>query len=143
MSELKLVSSNKGKAIEVIAALERAGIKAVHQDTRYPEIRAETFEEVVKASVAHLRAGGLEDFIVDDSGLRIESLNGFPGVYSAYVYKTVGCGGILRLLAGSRDRRAEFVAVVGGFAKGKEFTLEGEEQGRDHDVPEGVVRVWL
>jgi XTP/dITP diphosphohydrolase len=45
------------------------------------------------------------------------------------VYNTVGCSGILRLLAGSRDRRAEFVTVVGGFAKGKEFTLEGRSKG--------------
>lgn len=125
MSELKLITSNQGKAIEIIALLEKSGIKATHMMVRYPEIRADDFEDVVKASIAHIRGSGLDDFMLDDSGLRIKGLNGFPGVYSAYVYKTVGCAGILRLLAGSRERSAEFVSVIGGCINGREFVVRG------------------
>ncbi len=37
--------------------------------------------------------------MVEDSGLFINALDGFPGVYSSYVHDTIGCQGILRLLA--------------------------------------------
>ena len=36
--------------------------------------------------------------LVEDSGLFIESLNDFPGVYSSYISKTIGNEGILNLL---------------------------------------------
>lgn len=50
--------------------------------------------------------------IVEDSGLYISSLNGFPGPYSAYVYETLGCEGILKLLEGQINREAEFRSAV-------------------------------
>lgn len=37
--------------------------------------------------------------MVEDSGLFINALDGFPGVYSSYVHETIGCQGILRLLS--------------------------------------------
>jgi len=130
MSEVKVATSNRGKAIEIITHLNKAGIRAVHLDIQYPEIRADTFEEVVKAGVAHLRSTGLEEFIIDDSGLRVDALNGFPGVYSAYVYKTIGCQGILRLLTGQPNRGAEFITVIGGFIRGQEVLISGVCKGK-------------
>jgi XTP/dITP diphosphohydrolase len=59
--------------------------------------------------------------MVEDAGLFIDTLNGFPGVYSAYVNQTLGCHGVLRLLAhlnsedpvqAKRLRSAAFEAVV-------------------------------
>ncbi|RMF90250.1 MAG: non-canonical purine NTP pyrophosphatase, partial [Methanobacteriota archaeon] len=38
---------------------------------------------------------------------------GFPGVYSRYVFDTIGNRGILRLLEDVEDRRARFEAVIG------------------------------
>ena len=43
--------------------------------------------------------------VVEDSGLFIESLKGFPGPFSSYSLKTIGLAGILDLL-GNRARRA-------------------------------------
>ena len=37
--------------------------------------------------------------LVEDAGLFVDALNGFPGVYSSYVHETVGCLGVLRLLS--------------------------------------------
>jgi XTP/dITP diphosphohydrolase len=50
--------------------------------------------------------------MLEDAGLFIEALKGFPGVYSAYVQKTIGNAGILRLMEGIEDRRAFFKSVV-------------------------------
>jgi len=48
--------------------------------------------------------------IIEDSGLFIESLNGFPGPFSSYVFKTIGNSRILRLVGS--NRRAYFQSVV-------------------------------
>ena len=59
--------------------------------------------------------------LVEDAGLFIEALDGFPGVYASYALQTLRCDGILRLLShlGSEDpvqsaglRKAAFKAVA-------------------------------
>lgn len=49
--------------------------------------------------------------IIEDDGLFINSLNGFPGQYSSYVLKSIGNRGIIRLLKGYRDRSAFFKSI--------------------------------
>jgi XTP/dITP diphosphohydrolase len=49
--------------------------------------------------------------IIEDDGLFIKSLNGFPGQYSSYVFKSIGNKGIIKLLKGSRNRSATFKSV--------------------------------
>ena len=49
--------------------------------------------------------------MIDDSGLLVDALGGFPGVYSSYVYKRLGCAGILKLLEGAANRAATFETV--------------------------------
>ena len=66
-----------------------------------------------------------EPVIVEDDGLFIDSLSGFPGQFSSYVFKTIGNKGILKLMgrdiqasvkdaAGIRPegRDAQFVAII-------------------------------
>ena len=50
--------------------------------------------------------------MLEDSGLFIKALNGFPGVYSAYVFQTIGHLGILRLMEGIRERDARFESRI-------------------------------
>ena len=59
--------------------------------------------------------------LVEDAGLFVIALHGFPGVYSAYALKTIDCQGILRLLNHLQSddpvqekklREAEFQAVA-------------------------------
>ena len=50
--------------------------------------------------------------IIEDDGLFINSLNGFPGQYSSYVFKSIGNRGILRLLEGNKDRSAFFKSII-------------------------------
>ena len=37
--------------------------------------------------------------LVEDAGLFVDALNGFPGVYSSYVLKTLDLHGILKLMS--------------------------------------------
>ncbi len=70
-----------------------------------------------------------EGIFIEDSGLFVEALKGFPGVYSAYVFKTIGYSGILKLLAGVENRRAYFESVVGLKLKGEVRIFRGRVDG--------------
>jgi XTP/dITP diphosphohydrolase len=39
-------------------------------------------------------------------------LKGFPGPYAAYVYKTIGNKGLLRLMENAEERKAKFQSVI-------------------------------
>lgn len=113
MRELAIVTSNKGKMEEFKAGLEPMGFKVVQLDVDCDEIQTDTLEEVVKSCVAQVELMGYNDFILDDSGLFLNNYDGFPGVYSAYALKTIGCRGILKLLDREPERSAHFECVIG------------------------------
>ena len=48
--------------------------------------------------------------IIEDDGLYIDSLGGFPGPYSSYVHKTIENKGILNLL--KKNRNAKFISTI-------------------------------
>ncbi|PKL57901.1 MAG: non-canonical purine NTP pyrophosphatase, partial [Methanomicrobiales archaeon HGW-Methanomicrobiales-5] len=50
--------------------------------------------------------------IVDDTGFSIDTLNGFPGPYAAYVLHTLGNTGILKLMEGVKNRNAHFTTAI-------------------------------
>jgi XTP/dITP diphosphohydrolase len=76
------------------------------------EIQSEGLEEIAKSSVIEAFKNCNLPVIVEDAGLFVDGLNGFPGPYSAYVYKTIGNEGLLRLMENVEDRKAKFYSVV-------------------------------
>lgn len=131
---LKVVTSNRGKFEEYKEKLEPYFEDIDMTDLEYPEIQADTLEEVVQYALEELKEHS--PLIIDDSGLFIDSLNGFPGVYSAYVMDTIGCDGILSLMKDEKDRSARFQCVIGYLAEEKrlfkgvsEGTITGEKRG--------------
>ena len=76
------------------------------------EIQSENLEEIAKTSVVEAFRKCKLPVIVEDAGLFIEALNGFPGPYAAYVYKTIGNKGLLQLMKNIENRKAEFQSVV-------------------------------
>ncbi len=104
-------TSNPGKVHEVELVLGDLGYDVVWRKAELIEPQMDSLEKV-----AAFKLMGVPEpdspAMVEDSGLFIPSLGGFPGVYSAYVLRTVGLDGVLRLVRG-KDRAAEFRAVVG------------------------------
>ena len=65
--------------------------------------------------------------IVEDDGIFIDSLGGFPGPYSSYVHKTIGNKGILNLL--KYNRGAKFVSTITYCDKNGLESFEGKLDG--------------
>ncbi|MEM3580478.1 MAG: XTP/dITP diphosphatase [Candidatus Bathyarchaeia archaeon] len=81
------------------------------------EIQSESLEEIAKTSAVHAYKQCSLPLIVEDAGLFVEALNGFPGPYSSYVYKTIGTEGLLKLMEKASNRKAKFQSVVAFFSE--------------------------
>ncbi|MCI4360762.1 MAG: non-canonical purine NTP pyrophosphatase [Thermoplasmata archaeon] len=109
--DVRFVSSNRNKFREVAEILTPFGIRTQWERRTLAEPQADRLEAVVRAKLASLPSDG-RTYLVEDSGLFLDGLDGFPGVYAAYAYGTIGLPGILRLLR-CRSRAAEFRTVAG------------------------------
>lgn len=131
MRDVALITSNMGKLKEFQHGLEPLGLRVRHLPIECDEVQADRLEDVVKACIAQVVQQGHEDFILDDSGMFVHHLKGFPGVYSSYVNETLGCPGILRLLEGAPDRTAHFECCIGcHFHDAGQIIVKGSSPGR-------------
>ncbi len=103
---------NSGKFIEAVKITSRFGINLKHLRFEKQEIQSNDLAEI--ASFAAKQASDSKNCAVlaEDAGFFVNALNGFPGPYSAYVFRTLGTRGILKLLGKSGKRRAFFKAAV-------------------------------
>jgi len=133
--EVTFVSTNAGKYREVRDILGPFGVRVRWTRRTLPEPQAEKLAQVVAAKLDAVR--DLRGYVlVEDSGLFVPSLGGFPGVYSAHFLKLWRFGPLLELLD-HRDRRAYF-RTVAGLRKGRHrWTFVGEVQGTIARRPAG------
>jgi XTP/dITP diphosphohydrolase len=131
-------STNQNKYREVQSILSPHGIAVDFAQVNLVEVQSDSLEEIAreKAKSAFVQVG--RPVIVEDDGLFIDALKGFPGQYSSFVYKTIGNEGILKLLAGSAGRSASFRSLI-AFYDGKSLSIsEGIVDGRISDrITEG------
>ena len=109
--KLYFITGNKGKQMEAKEKLSRINIDVVQKNLGYPEIQADSLEEVACYGVKHIQESFDKPFILEDAGLFIDGLKGFPGVYSAYVFHTIGCKGILKLMEKTSNKKAVFRSI--------------------------------
>jgi len=108
---ITLVTGNKRKLAEVAAIMEPYGIKV----TTAKAVKFEAQGEIDFVSSLAARLASMEllaPVVVDDSGLYVDSLNGFPGPYSSYAFDKLGNEGLLKLMDGISDRKAVFRCIV-------------------------------
>jgi len=108
---IRFVTTNDGKFKEISAFLASKDIKIGRYHKEYSEIQATSLEDVVIYGIKDFQDDE-GDIFIEDSGLFVDKLNGFPGVFSSYVYKTIGCEGILKLMLGWKDRNARFETCI-------------------------------
>jgi XTP/dITP diphosphohydrolase len=126
---LRFATTNADKVAEARDHL--AAVTEVTQfDYDYVEIQAADLADIATHGAAEaFEAGEGEPVIVDDTGLFIRGLGGFPGPYAAYVEDTLGIERVWELATDLDDRRAAFRSVI-GYADGESVeTFEGSVQG--------------
>lgn len=109
--EVLLVTGNEHKLREAQQVLSAYGVTLRKADIPKLELQG-NIRRVAETAALLASMELLEPVVVDDSGLFVEALGGFPGAYSSFVYETIGNEGMLRLMSGIEDRRAHFETVV-------------------------------
>lgn len=153
---IRFATGNKNKIEEFKKYLNPLGIEIIHEQIDCPEIRSDSIEEIASTSAQYVANIIKKPVIVEDSGLFIKSLNGFPGTYTKWVHQKIGHDGLFRLLEG-KDTSAEFRTCIGfanpdqkpltflGIVKGKVILEERGTKGWGHDpifIPDGYDLTW-
>lgn len=124
--KVHFATSNKNKVENARAALQPFGIEVEQIEIDLIESRSEDPAVIAleKAKQAYLDLK--KPVIVEDSGFFIEALGGFPMTHVKFSLKTVGMDGLMKMMRGVRNRRAEWrmtLAYVYGPGKFKSFTF--------------------
>lgn len=112
MGKLCFATNNHHKFLEVEPIAREHGIELeMCRDVKI-EIQSDSLEEIVvkSAMLAYIILN--RPVLVEDAGLFVEALNGFPGPYSNFVYRTIGISGLLKLMRDLENRRAYFKSAA-------------------------------
>ncbi len=95
------------------------------QPPDFIEPQTDNIEKISKSKILQslelISETDIEDnsILVEDSGLFIKDIGGFPGVFSSYVEKKIGNEGIINILADNPNRVAEYRAYSILYRNGK------------------------
>ena len=125
---LHYVTTNPGKLHEARQYLGDGTITDYDYD--YTEIQSDSLEAIAAegAREAYREVGA--PVVVDDSGLFIESFDGFPGPYSSYVEDTLGIDKVWDIARTVEDRAASFRCVM-AYCDGEPFDASPDPVDRD------------
>ncbi len=125
------VTGNWAKIESAKQAIEPLGYKIDNIKLETPEIQADDVTEVAKYSAKWACEKLNKPVLKNDTGLFVNSLNGFPGVYTHYADDTIGAEGLLKLMDGQEDRSAYFKEALAYCKPGEEpIVFEGITKGR-------------
>jgi XTP/dITP diphosphohydrolase len=137
-------TGNINKFNEARSILSKSGIAVGMLKLKGDEIQSESLKEIAEKSVINAYQRCHLPIFVEDAGLFIEALKGFPGPYAAYVFHTIHNRGILQLMEKEKNRKAAFQSVIAymddsrrneplcflGESKGAITNVERVEQGK-------------
>lgn len=113
------VTGNIHKFHEARAVLREFGISTAMLNLDITEIQDDDISAIAKTSAVEAAKKSGIPILVEDAGLLIDALKGFPGPYSSYVYQTLGTRGILKLMKNTGQRYAHFYSAVAFSEMGK------------------------
>jgi len=125
--DLFFASSNIHKFKEAKKILEGFKINLGFFKCELEELQSNSLLEIAKDKSIKAFKKCKKPVIVEDDGLFIDSLNGFPGPYSSYVFKTIGNVGILNLL--KQKRKAKFISIISFYDKKNSISFESKLSG--------------
>jgi XTP/dITP diphosphohydrolase len=111
LKEVRFVTQNRAKVLELKEKAKPFGVEIIQVDAAYPELQADTLEQVVKFGLTYCSRNFAAPLIIEDSGLFVDALNGFPGPFSSYVYRTIGNRGLVKIVG--EGVPARFESLIG------------------------------
>jgi XTP/dITP diphosphohydrolase len=134
LRQVTFASTNRNKYLEAKAILGQYGIMVDFAKINLVELQSESLEQIAKDKARSAFDSLKRPVIVEDDGLFIDALKGFPGSYSSFVFQTIGNIGILKLLNGSTDRSASFRSII-AYTDGNNVSIsEGLVKGKISDI---------
>src|SRR5438132_13571037 len=106
------MTENPDKFREARSILDGQGIQIRQLRQAKVEVQDSSLEKIARFAVKAASVNRTGLLVVEDSGLFIDGLGGFPGPFSSYVYKTIGLNGILGLMHDQRKRNAYFQTSI-------------------------------
>ncbi|UCD03087.1 MAG: non-canonical purine NTP pyrophosphatase [Candidatus Aenigmatarchaeota archaeon] len=132
MKEVLFISGNRNKAREVNEMLGAWGISVKQKPLEIEEIQDKDVEKVAgkkaEAAFSALRV----PVLVEDTGLHIEAMNGYPGSLIRHFIDSIEIEGILGFLKGKK-RSASAVTAFAYCDHDGVHTFRGEKPGRIAD----------
>lgn len=108
MNEILFVSGNSGKIQTFQQVFNNTKINIRIKNEIVEEIQSDDIKEIAINKAKKLYLKYKCPIIVNDSELKISALNDFPGPYTKFVLKTIGCKGIIDLLKNDLNRECLF-----------------------------------
>src|SRR5919106_6676025 len=130
MKSLHFASNNYNKYVEIQSVLKKYSIDVYFSRTIVTEIQSNFLIEIAREKSRSAFEQISMPIIVEDDGLFIDELNGFPGQYSSYAFETIGYDGVLKLLINSKTRTAYFRSVFAFYDGEISQSFVGEIKGK-------------
>jgi XTP/dITP diphosphohydrolase len=143
VQKVYFITGNRMKALEARDILAKFGIRTEQRKLEIEEIQDKDAGHVAKRKAVQAFGMIRHPLIVEDTGLYIKAMNGYPGTMIKHFFKSIGPEGILEFLNG-KERSAEALTVVAYCdSAGKVRTFPGLVKGRISDrVTSGYHFAW-
>lgn len=105
---ITFVTGNATKILHANEAINNFGYEMVGEKLDIIEPREEDPEKIVIEKANQAFQILKKPLIVEDSGIFIRALNGFPKTFIHFVEDTIGIANIIKMMDGVADRHAEF-----------------------------------
>jgi XTP/dITP diphosphohydrolase len=124
-------TNNFNKFNEARRVLAEYKIASAMLKVKTAEIQSDNLSEIAQTSAIDAFRRCHLPVTVEDAGLFVDALHGFPGPYAAYAYKTIGNVGVLKLMENVEDRKATFQSVIAYYdGHSAPVCFEGEAAGK-------------
>ena len=135
MDVLTFGTTNEGKLKEVSEIL---GIKVEGIALEVDEIQSlDRTEVALKKAKAYFQEVN-KPLLVEDNSLEFKGLNGLPGTFIDYFFKSLGNEGLVELLSHTRDRSATAYATLVYYESDSNYQIfTGEQTGKIAKFPRG------
>lgn len=121
------ITGNKGKLEEAISILP----EVVGKDIDLPEIQEIDAKLVIEAKLKEAYKHHKDEYIVEDTSLYFDELNGLPGPLIKWFLQALGDKGTAELILKYKNRKAEARTMIGYISKtGKIKYFEGSVKGK-------------